>query len=220
MEQLVIGVVLTALLGGLLVPSIKTSLDRRRERFDTSSDLLETLAASLWMYWELAMRVAYYGGKGPDRREEFEAALRAWDSDEAWTNAGQIQIQVSRARRLLPDSIYPGFDAAQRAAVDSLDKQVEDMRENLDRAASKRFYMELWGSKRKEIDDILLLLTQHLDRQQRLRFVRMWMAKTKPLSNFKTEQAGSERFDDGRPGIAAAAVSGEDDAQSELAPDG
>lgn len=219
MEQVVIGVVLTALLGGLLVPSIKTSLDRRRERSDTSSDLLETLAASLWLYWELAMRVAYYGGKGPDRREEFEAALRAWDSDEAWTNAGQIQIQVSRARRLLPNAIHRGFDAAQRAAVDSLDKQVEDMRENSDRAASKRFYMELWGSKRKELDDILLLLTKHLDREQRLWFVRMWMAKTKRLPNFETEQPGREGFDDGRSG-AAAAVGREDDAQSELAPGG
>ena len=119
MGQVVIGVVLTALLGGLLVPTIKTYLDRRRERFDTSSDLLETLAASLWTYWKFAMRVAYYGSKYPDRREDFETALRAWDSDEAWTNGGQIQIQVSRARRLLPAATHQGFDASQQAVVDS-----------------------------------------------------------------------------------------------------
>ena len=66
MWQVVIGVVLTALFGGLLVPTIKTYLDRRRERFDTSRDLLETLAAaSLWTYWKFAMRVTYYGSKGP-----------------------------------------------------------------------------------------------------------------------------------------------------------
>jgi hypothetical protein len=74
MEQVIIGVVLAAF-GGLLVPTIKTYFDRRRERFDTSSDLLETLAASLWTYWKLAMRIAYYGSRYPDRREEFETAL-------------------------------------------------------------------------------------------------------------------------------------------------
>ena len=216
MWQVVIGVVLTAALGGLLVPIIKTILDRRQERFDASSDLLETLAASLWTYWKLAMRVAYYGSKGPGRHEEFQTALRAWDSDEAWANGIQIQIQISHARRLLPDSTYQGFDMSQQAVVDSLDKQVEDLQENPDETAWKHFYKELCGSKRKQIDDLLLLLKQYLDREQRLWFVRKRMNKKNPLPPFKAERARNERFDDGRSGAAAAAVKRADDAQSEL----
>jgi hypothetical protein len=130
MWQVVIGVVLTAVLGGLLVPTIKTYLDRRRQRFDASSGLLETLASSLWTYWKFAMRVAYYGSKGPGRHEEFETALGVWDSDDAWGNGGEIQIQVSRARRLLCDATYQGFDASQQTVVDSLDCRVEHLRGN------------------------------------------------------------------------------------------
>jgi hypothetical protein len=220
MWQVVIGVVLTAALGGLLVPTIKTYLDRRRERFDASSDLLETLATSLWTYWKLAMRVAYYGSKNPDRREDFETALRTWDSDKAWANGAQIQIQVSRAKRLLPGPTHQGFDASQQAVVDSLDNKVEHLQKNPDETAWEHFYNELCGSKRKQIDDLLLLLKQYLDREQRLWFVRKRMNKKKPLPPFKTEQARNERLDDGRPGAAAAAVSRADDAQSELPPGG
>ena len=217
MWQVVIGVVLTALLGGLLVPAIKTYLDRRRERFDTSRDLLETLAASLWTYWTLAMRVAYYGSKPSDRREEFATALTAWDSDAAWTNGGEIQIQVSRAKRLLPDVAYQGFAASQQAVVDSLDERLGHLREQRDRKAWQCFYEELRGAKRTRIDKLLLLLTQYLDRAQQPWPVRKCMDKRKPLPDFEPEEAQNERCDDGRPG-AAAAVSRADDAQSELPP--
>ena len=178
----------------------------------------ETLAASLWTYWKFAMRVTYYGSKGPDRREDFETALRAWDSDEAWANGGQIQMQVSRAKRLLPVSTHQGFDTSQQEVVDSLDKRVEDLRENADEKAWKSFYDELCGSKREQIEKLLLLLAQYLDREQRLWFVRKWMDKRKPLPLFKTKQAPSEHSDDGRSGAAAVAVSRADDVQSEVSP--
>jgi hypothetical protein len=63
MAEVIVGValtaLLTALLGGLLVPYVKGRIDRRRERFESSVALVETLATSLWTYWKLALRVAY-----------------------------------------------------------------------------------------------------------------------------------------------------------------
>jgi hypothetical protein len=90
MAEVVVGVTLTAVIGGLLVPAVKARIGHRRERFKVSSELLETLAASLWTYWKLAMRVAYYGRKAPDFCEDYVAALTAWDSAEAWDNGARI----------------------------------------------------------------------------------------------------------------------------------
>ena len=102
--------------------------------------------------------------------------------------------------------------------MDFLDKRVEDLRENADEKAWKSFYDELCGSKREQIEKLLLLLAQYLDREQRLWFVRKWMDKRKPLPLFKTKQAPSEHSDDGRSGAAAVAVSRADDVQSEVSP--
>jgi hypothetical protein len=174
MLQVVVGVVLTALLGGLLVPTIKTGLDRRRDRFNASRDLLETLAASLWTYWKLAMRVAYYGKQEAARREDYVTALAAWDSTEAWTNGGEVQIQVSRSKRLLPGTTHAALDRAQQAVVDDLDKQVERLRGLGDEAAWERFYESLTGEKRHQIDDLLFSLKEHLDLAQQGWLHRRW----------------------------------------------
>lgn len=61
MLEVIVGVALSALLSGLLVPFVKGVLDRRSERFSSSVALIDTLAISLWTYWKLALRVAYYG---------------------------------------------------------------------------------------------------------------------------------------------------------------
>ena len=178
MTKVVVGVVLTAALGGWLVPTIKTYLDRRRERFDLSRDLLEALAASLWMYWKLAMRVAYYGSKGPARRDDFISARKAWDSGKAWDNGAQIQIQVSRSKRLLPKATHDDLDRAQLSVVDVLDKKVECLRDKSDDEAWDTFYKSLYRPKRDEIDRLLFLLTEHLDLAQRTWPVRWWRRVT------------------------------------------
>lgn len=74
--EVIVGVALTAVLGGLLVPSLKGSLDRRSEQFKSSVALVETLADSLWSYWKLALRVAYHGREGERGTKELAQALR------------------------------------------------------------------------------------------------------------------------------------------------
>ena len=174
MLNVVVGVVLTALLGGLLIPTITTYLSRRREQFNVSRELLETFANSLWTYWKLAMRVAYYGSKGKNRHEDYRAALKAWDSSEAWDNGGQIQIQISRSKRLLPETTHTTLDKAQQAVVDELDTQVEALRDREDMTAWKQFYNSLYGPKRDEIHRLLFWLYQELNLAEQVRLVRWW----------------------------------------------
>src|SRR5689334_15152852 len=69
--EVVVGVALTALLGGLLVPAVKGRLDRNAEQYRAAVELLDTLATSLWTYWKLAIRVAYYGRQGEPGSAEF-----------------------------------------------------------------------------------------------------------------------------------------------------
>ena len=84
MAEVVVGVVLTAVLGGLLVPLMAGVLDRRSERFRASVTQIDTLAACLWAYWKLAIRVAVYGKQkqGEQRSKDLKAALDSWDSED------------------------------------------------------------------------------------------------------------------------------------------
>jgi hypothetical protein len=179
MAEVVVGVVLTAVIGGLLVPAVKAHIDRRRERFKVSSDLLETLAASLWTYWKLAMRVAYYGRKAPAFREDYAAALKAWDSTEAWDNGARIQIQISQSKLVLPKDTHKALNRAQQAVVDDLDRQVADLRERQDTTAWETFYKFLWGPRRDQIHELLFSLTQHLALAQQAWLIRRWRTSVK-----------------------------------------
>jgi len=178
MRELVVGIVLTAVLtaffGGLLVPAIQALLDRRRERFAASVDLLETLATSLWTYWKLAMRVSYYGRKAPNAGPGYATALDRWDSDEAWANGSEIQVQVSRSKRLLPEPAHADLDKAQRAVVDDLDLWVDHLRDAKDPTEWGAFYESLKCVKRRQIEEILARLAQHLALAQRSWVVRRW----------------------------------------------
>jgi PAS domain-containing protein len=102
------------------------------------------------------------------------AALEAWDSGEAWTNGGHIQIQVSRSKRLLPEPTHANLDQAQQTVVDDLDNQVEELREQGSVTAWNEFYNALYGPKRDQIDGLLFSLNQHLDLAQRTRLIRWW----------------------------------------------
>lgn len=174
MVEVILGVVLTAVLGGLLIPALKNEIDWHRERLAASVELVELLAASLWTYWKLALRVAYYGSKGPARARDLAVALERWDSDEAWANGGQIQIQVSRSKRLLPDGAHGHLDAAQQAVVDYLDMKVDELREKPDTKAWGKFYVELMGAKRTRIDSLLATLTEDLYLARQSWYRRWW----------------------------------------------
>jgi hypothetical protein len=187
MWEVVVGVgltaILTALFGGLLVPSIRAGMDRRREQCTASAGLLETFAASLWTYWKFAMRVAYYGRNETDDDEGYTTALERWDSDHAWTNGCEIQIQVSRSKRLLPKATHTQLAETQYAVVEDLDLWVDHLRAKKEPQAWGDFYTALTGDKRRQIEEMLARLDQHLAWEQRSRAVHVWrrlQGKTPP----------------------------------------
>jgi hypothetical protein len=198
MVEAIVVVVFTAGIGGVVVPVVKAQIDGRRERFDVASDLLETLAASLWTYWKLAMRVAYYGSKGQPFKEDYNAALKAWDSDEAWDNGGKIQIQVSQSKRLLPER-HEDLDGAQRTVVDDLDKRVDDLRKRDDPTEWGKFYECLMGPKRDEIHELLYWLTDQVELAKR-GWLRRWLSG-KPPAPPRPYQPRSKAGRNGTPGI-------------------
>jgi hypothetical protein len=161
--QVIVGVALTALLGGLLAPLVKGEMDRRRERLDASVNLVEVLAKGLWAYWKFALRVAYYGRLGEAGSKDHEDALRRWDSDDAWNLGLDIQIQVSRSKRLLPHTSQEALDEAQRSVVDYLDREIDRLRMSGSAGEWAVFYDALMTSKRIEIDHLLNRVTDDLN---------------------------------------------------------
>src|SRR5215831_15769821 len=153
--EVIVGVALTAVLGGLLVPRFKESLDRKSEQYRTSVELVETLASSLWTYWKLALRVAYYGKQGPEGAENYRLALLRWDSDDSWQNGNEIQIQVSRSKRLLPETAQRKLDQAQQEVVNYLDDEIDRLRRKENPAEWKAFRNSLMNKKRADIDHLL-----------------------------------------------------------------
>lgn len=163
MLEVVVGVALTALLGGLLAPWLKGRLDHRSERFRSSLALVDTLADGLWAYWKLALRVAYYGRQGDSGSEDYAVALQRWDGDLAWQLGCDIQIQVSKSKRLLPLEAQQKLDEAQQAVVDYLDGEIERLRRCGKPADWEDFYRSLMTEKRIEIDALLTRVTQDLE---------------------------------------------------------
>jgi hypothetical protein len=167
--EVVVGVVLTAALGGLVVPLVKGILDRRSEQFRSSVALVDSLARSLWKYWKLALRVAYYGRQGPRGATELEAALVRWDSDDAWENGLEIQTQVSQSKRLLPRDAQEKLDEAQQEVVDYLDHEIDHLRVAGTPDQWCVLYESLRTTKRTKIDRLLtdVIADLHLGARRR-----------------------------------------------------
>lgn len=156
MAEVVFGVFLTALFTGLLVPFLKKFVERRSEQFSASVSLVDTLASSLWAYWKGALRVAYYGMKGERGSKDLDLALRRWDGDDSWEIGCEIQIQVSRSKRLLPsDEAQKVLDPAQQKVVDYLDSEIDRLRDLASPEEWVSLYNSLMSEKRKEIDNLL-----------------------------------------------------------------
>lgn len=160
-----VGALFTALLGGVLAPWVKGLIDRRRERLESSVELVDTLAQDLWNYWKLALRVAYYGAKGSGH-EQYHAALAAWDSDDSWARGCSIQVQVSRARRLLPPEAHQRLVSAQEKVVSELDKKVDEYRDSPTTDKWNELQAELMNEIRPEIDVLLSDVVQDLNLDQ------------------------------------------------------
>jgi hypothetical protein len=157
MAEVVVGVVLTAVLGGLLVPLVAGVLDRRSERFRASVAQIDTLADCLWAYWKLAIRVAVYGKQkqGEQRSKDLKAALDSWDSEHSWEIGRNVQIQYSRSKRLFPSSVHGKLDRIQPNIVTYLDGEMERLRDAGTPDDWKEFYDSLMTKMRPEIDSLL-----------------------------------------------------------------
>jgi hypothetical protein len=162
MLEVIVGVTLTAVLGGLLVPLVKGTLDRRGERHRSSSELVDTLAASLWEYWKLALRVAYYGRQGHRGAENLQIALNRWDSDHSWNIDSAIQIQLSRSRRLLPPAAQQQLAQAQQNVVNYLDQEIDRLRVSAAPEDWAKLYESLMTETRPAIDALLVRVTNQL----------------------------------------------------------
>jgi hypothetical protein len=192
--EVVVGVALTALLGGLLVPSLKTRLDRRSEQFRSSVALVDTLAGSLWAYWKLALRVAYYGRQGHRGSKDFDLALSRWNGDDAWQIGCEIQIQVSRSKRLLPPPAQQKLDRAQQDVVDYLDHEIDRLRDAGTPNDWKELYESLMTEKRMEIDSLLTRVTGDLKIGGTPRQLRTGLARLTRLTRARAGPAPDRRM--------------------------
>jgi hypothetical protein len=119
--------VLTVVLIGLLVPTVKEIIDRsslhkqqesedrrRREEkkyyadlarqgkvIESQAQLLDHLAGMFWHLWKMLLRIVYYRTLQKDR-DKHDAAFKAYD-DESWDLMADIKAEISRARRLASD---------------------------------------------------------------------------------------------------------------------
>lgn len=153
--EVVVGVALTALLGGLLVPAVKGRLDRNAEQYRAAVELVDTLATSLWTYWKLAVRVAYYGRQGEPGSAEFVRAVERWNSEEAWSLGTQIQVQVSKFKRLLPPAAHGSLDLTQRNVITYLDEEIDRRCAEGSPEGWASLHEALKSAKRAEIEDLL-----------------------------------------------------------------
>src|SRR6266508_671909 len=130
--------------------------------FRSSVALVDTLAGSLWAYWKLALRVVYYGRQGQRGSKDLNLALRRWDGDDAWQIGCEIQIQVSRSKRLLSPPAQQKLDKAQQDVVDYLDHEIDRLRDAGTPDDWKKLYASLMTEKRMAIDSLLTSVTADL----------------------------------------------------------
>ena len=106
--------------------------------------------------------MAYYGRQGEHGAGELNVALERRDSDDAWKNGCEIQVQVSRSKRLLPELAQRKLDETQREVVDYLDDKIDDLRIGGTPEAWDEFYRSLIAEKRAKIDSLLTSVTSQL----------------------------------------------------------
>jgi hypothetical protein len=174
MLEVVVGVTLTALLGGFLVPFVKGLLDRRTERYSSSVALVDTLATSLWAYWHLAVRVAYYGKQGERGWGSLGLALHHWDSDESWQIGADVQTQLSRSKRFLPPPAQQKLVEAQQEVVDYLDREIDRLRIAATLDDWSKLYESLMSKTRPAIDSLLVGVITDLNIGRAQRGRRPW----------------------------------------------
>jgi hypothetical protein len=161
-------------LTGVLVPALKAIVDwigrRKQEKLDrqakvleTQAQLLEDLAALFWRYWKLALEVAYYGRQTSeeDQQKFLDARLR-YDSQESWEVGRNIQIEVSKAHRLIrSQDVYKDLDELRAFVVEEIDNRLIGIDQSSQHEWHE-FYLELKDNVRQRIDHVLLTVARDL----------------------------------------------------------
>ena len=112
--------------------------------------------------WTLAVRVASYGKLGQRASADFDRALRRWDSDAAWQISCEIQIQVSKSKRLLSLPAQQALDKAQKKVVNFLTNEIDRTSQQVTPDDWGKLYDSLLGETRTEIDSLLTEVTKQL----------------------------------------------------------
>jgi hypothetical protein len=161
-------------LTGVLVPALKAivdrigrrkeeKLDRQAKVLETQAQLLEDLAALLWRYWKLALEVTYYGRRASEGdRRNFLAARERYDSQQSWEIGRNIQIEVSKAHRLIrSQAVYDGLDELRAFVVEDIDDRLIAIDPSSQHEWDE-FHRELKDNVRLRIDRVLLSVAQDL----------------------------------------------------------
>lgn len=151
-RQSVMLLILTALLTGILVPTVKDIIDRRShlkqqifdaERrqeekkydaalvrqskiIDSEAELLDNLATMFWRLWKMVLKVIYYRTlvKLPDRHE---IAVQEYDQ-EGWELTANIRAEISRANRLASPQIHERLEELFERFVGEVDIELNRLR--------------------------------------------------------------------------------------------
>jgi hypothetical protein len=144
--------VLTAVLIGLLIPTVKEVIDRRsllkqqesedrrrredkkheadlarqRRLIESQAQLLDNLAGMLWKLWKMLLRIVHYRTLQKDM-DKHDAAYRIYE-DEFWDLIGDIRAEISRARLLAPEEIYTRLTILFRHFSEELDITLNSLR--------------------------------------------------------------------------------------------
>lgn len=187
----VILLMLTAVLTGLGVPIVKSVWDnitlKKQKAFDDErlrsqkqyeADLarqasvidaqvkfLDELAAVLWGYQKLLLRITYYATT--ENKEKHEAAFDTYDL-QSWDLLSSILALISKARRLASVEIQERLENLYESLVLKVDNEVLALRWADSRAGTlstsgwRTLANFLFGEMRAEIDAILTALAEQL----------------------------------------------------------
>jgi hypothetical protein len=162
---LVVGAVLT----GLLVPLVKSRMDRTRfeqqERFEAElarqdelvkarAQFLRDLADPVWHFQLLALQVSY-DGESP---EKLQSALTSYDA-QSWQHLKQIRALVGGARWFTSEPAYQALtDFVDGWLIHEVDMKLMSVRRAGQRANWGQFNRWLYAESRTRTDALLVAL--------------------------------------------------------------
>lgn len=169
-------ILLTALLGGLFVPIIKSKMDQARfreqrvfeqelyiqaERIKTQTKFLDELALALWEFQLLATEPAHLRLQG--NTESGEDSSKKYD-ERALTLLTKIRSQVGQARTLASPVVYEKLMKLYQELSSRIDPWLNRLEQNKESSVEdwKDYQSFITGEIVEQIEDLLNFLTREL----------------------------------------------------------